>query len=478
MTVLFRVRTSAGQELSFATHEMFEDFVRSGELSPDDLVYDGEIGSWAPARTHPLVLEIEYEDEESTHPDKPPVESSLESEEVEPATEVPPSGEGEGAIPTSTADSESPGSAGSGDAFGLDLAPAADLMSVDEAAQAFIEKMDAERESAADMIVPGTGGMQGFTMENPDGSGAVAQPEATPVRPPPTPRPERVRRDAEPRPRTTTDPPQRPKEGSRGGAKVLMGVMVMGVLGAGAYFGVQSIQRSAADATPDGEAPVEAAETTTIEVLPPPPVLEAVIGSTEAVVRERAQERFLTSTQAVIRDLRSIPDVWPEQAYLTLPSGYPDVLEIWQDYLATIRRVRSGDDDRYRTAYEAALDDAAVQGEARDTRLQVAMSDLAAVASRRNEHYDRVEALASAAIQSHNALLQSEGLILFDVTGTTGVQNGIGLGAYGRDADSQLLLDQVLDLLSATLDGDGLGPGDGTNVREWVWDGFLDAVAN
>ena len=44
---------------------MFEDFVRSGDLSPDDLVYDVETSSWAPSRTHPIVLEIEYEKEDA-----------------------------------------------------------------------------------------------------------------------------------------------------------------------------------------------------------------------------------------------------------------------------------------------------------------------------------------------------------------------------------------------------------------------------
>ena len=44
---------------------MFEDFVRSGDLSPEDLVYDAESGSWAPSRTHPIVLDIEYEKEEA-----------------------------------------------------------------------------------------------------------------------------------------------------------------------------------------------------------------------------------------------------------------------------------------------------------------------------------------------------------------------------------------------------------------------------
>jgi len=262
------------------------------------------------------------------------------------------------------------------------------------------------------------------------------------------------------------------------GGKVLMAILALGVLGGGAYFGTQFVQRLPATATPDGDDGVDPVETGPIEIVPPPPAPEPVIGSAEPVVRERALERFLTSTQSLIRDLPSIPDVWPEGEYLTRPSEHSDVLDIWQNYLATIRRVRAGDDDRYRVAYQAALDDAAVQGEAREIRLSAAMSDLAAVASLRVAHYDRVEALASAAIQSHTALLEVEGLILFDVTGTTGVQDGIGVATYGRDAATQLLLDQVLDLLSATLDGDGLGPGGAVNVREWVWDGFLDAVAN
>ena len=68
MAVRFRIRTSAGQELSFASHDTFEVFVRDGDLSPDDLIYDGETGSWSPARTHPIVLEIEYEKDDQGEP--------------------------------------------------------------------------------------------------------------------------------------------------------------------------------------------------------------------------------------------------------------------------------------------------------------------------------------------------------------------------------------------------------------------------
>ena len=96
----------------------------------------------------------------------------------------------------------------------------------------------------------------------------------------------------------------------------------------------------------------------------------------------------------------------------------------------------------------------------------------------RDAHYDRVEALASAAIQSHNALLGAEGLLIFDGT-VEGVAAGpVGAGVSGRDEDSTLLLQQVSDLLSDLLEAEGMGPGSGENVRAWVWDGFLDAVTN
>jgi len=160
MSVRFRIRTSAGQELSFATHEMFEDFVRSGDLSPDDLVYDREIGSWAPARTHPLVLEIEYEDEELTEGGAKAEKSPSKADSPSQTTGIRSEEEADGSGTTSdVGDSGTASSGGDGDAFGLDLAPAAEMMSTEAAAQAFIEKMDSERETDSDMLTSDSSGM-------------------------------------------------------------------------------------------------------------------------------------------------------------------------------------------------------------------------------------------------------------------------------------------------------------------------------
>lgn len=262
---------------------------------------------------------------------------------------------------------------------------------------------------------------------------------------------------------------------------MLIGIVVLGVLGGGGFLGLRFLDSGVEEEAPAPEVP---AETTPVEAIPveaepePEPVREPVIARTESAVRERARERFLTATQAAFRDLPPIPERWPGGAYLSMPSAHADVLSTWEEYLTTVRQVRVDDEGRFATAYESALDDAVIEGEERATRLEAALVDFATSAEARNAHYDRVEALASAAIQSHNALLGSEGLLIFDGTGEGVAPGPIGAGVSARDDDSALLLEQVGELLTAVLDAEGLGPGTGENVRAWVWDGFLDAVTN
>jgi hypothetical protein len=249
----------------------------------------------------------------------------------------------------------------------------------------------------------------------------------------------------------------------------MVGGIVIAVLGGGGYAGYRTF------VTPSEAPPTDSVVPIVVET-PPEPEPEPEIASTVAAVRERAQERLLTATQNELRDLPPIPEAWPFGGYLSMPSEHHGVLETWEIYLATIRQVRSGDSSRYRDAYESALDDALIPEDARPERRDAAMRAFAQSAEQRAAHFDRVEALATAAIQSHNALVEAEGLILFEQGGSAGGRDGLGAGAYGRDADAELLLSQVLDLLGTTLDAEGLGPGDGASVREWVWDGFLDAV--
>jgi hypothetical protein len=150
---------------------------------------------------------------------------------------------------------------------------------------------------------------------------------------------------------------------------------------------------------------------------------------------------------------------------------------VWEDYLTTIREVRAGDDQRYEAAYLRALDDARVEGPARTLRLASALTDFRAAAAVRARHYDHVEALATAALQGHDALVRAEGTIAYEPASGPAVSNDPVIEAAGRGAEAQALLEQVLDTILAELQGDG-GPREAANVREWVWTGFLDAVAN
>lgn len=505
MSVAFRIRTQAGQELSFASREAFEDFVRSGDLSPEDLVYDAEIGSWSSAQTNPVVLEIQYPDEDEedvaastgeleASPEESAEESSAGSSSetsngdheeapdlglsLAPATEVTPKDdpvvdlsvpeiEREFAPPMEPA-AETPAveDAGGEPAFGLDLAPAADV-NPDEASANFVEKLEAEREGAFDFS--GDDGFGALTMEN-RGSMAdmisAAEPAAEPEAKP-TPRPKPRSKPRRPRPR-----PAKPEK-SGGLGKLVAAIVFLGVLGGGGYFGFRAM-----GAEPDPDVPVDPAVEPIAVEPEPDPGPQPVIATTEAAVLERALERYLTASQSVLRNLESVPEPWSTAEYFATPSNYADVVPVWEGYLVAIREARAGDRDRYLVAFDAALDDAAIQGEERGERQGRALAAFDSVSFARTAHFDRVEALASAAIQSHNALTDIEGLILIDASGASGIQNGIGRGAYGRDPDSQLLLDQVVDVLNATLEADGAGPGSGSNVREWVWGGFLDAATS
>jgi len=235
---------------------------------------------------------------------------------------------------------------------------------------------------------------------------------------------------------------------------------------AGVYFGPELFPPDA------GEDP-EVGEASAAEPPPPPPL----IPDTEDALRERAQEWFLTTTRALLRDLPPIPDIWMEGAYLAAPSDFPQVREVWSLYLATVQQARAGDNERYRAGYLRALDDARVEGSDRTLRLAGAVSAFQGQVGARAAHYDRVEALAMAALRGHDVLAEEEGTISYEPATGSPVSGEPVVEAVGRDPNAQALLDQVLEMILTELDGPE-GPRQAANVGEWIWDGLLDAVAN
>lgn len=505
MTVRFRIRTPGGQELSFASRETFEDFVRAGDLSPDDLVYDRETGSWSPARSHPAVLEVQYEQEAAEARERPPPRPEARQREAKhpeaTRSEAKRSEAKRGVRPDD--EEKSPDVAVHED-VDLDLA-LTDEPSPEEAKRAIVERLEAGRQADVDAASSACDDLSGFTMEDGGSLGKMLQgappprvpdPPAAPPRERPPARREQPRRRERAGLRETSESSGRTRAGvpERKGTlgRAIRVLLLLAVLGGMGYLGFALLQAGeSGDPVEDPDVaeasvgpvgvgppvePVVAPLEEPVAAEPPSPSREPVIASTVTAVRERARERYLASTQQQLRGLQSIPEAWPGGRYLSLPSRYPGVVDVWQSYLTTIRQVRATDGDRYRAAYLAALDDAAIEGEARRTRLDAGMSAFAGTAPAREAHFDRVEALATAAIQSHDALLEAEGLILFDATANAASADGIGRGASGRDSESQLLLDQVLAVLEHALEAGGEGPGAGENARAWVWDGFFDAA--
>jgi hypothetical protein len=496
MAVRFRIRTSQGQEVSFASHQGFEEFVRSGDLAPDDLVYDAETGEWAPARTHPLVLQIEYEREARHPPPEGGPPATDDSEQAEDpttgtthwATEGPSDfglrltdpdqastdpdhvstdrGQASADPDPATASDEGPVEDRQWPAVGadlnLDLAPSLGSLSPKEASKQFVERMESER--ARDRELAGGTPAEGIRME---GSTSLADMVRSHGELAPEPSP--ARRRAEAPARATREEDQRPGVGRR----VALAVLAAGALGAAGILGVGYV-------TETGLFPVasRSSDPDPVDPDPQPPPPPPVIASTVGAVRERATERFLTATQSALTGLEPIPDAWATGDYLSLPSDHPRVRSVWEGYRATARRLRVESRARYRIAYGRALGDAGVREDPdRVTRLEAGVEAFRPRAADVEAHWGRVEALAVAAIQSHDALVEAEGVILYDPSGATGRVGGIGAGTSGRDSDAQLLLDQVIDLLETALVADGMGPRDGSNVREWVWGGFLAAVS-
>ncbi|HET9948778.1 MAG TPA: hypothetical protein VFQ22_07640 [Longimicrobiales bacterium] len=452
MSARFRIRTPQGQEISFASHEIFAEFVRSGELAPDDVVYDAETREWAPARTHPVVLQIEIEAAEVR--EKAGAGKGGEEED------------GGAKGPAEGAPTDASGAGPSASDIGLELAPAPTQMTPEEEAAAFVAKMEAER--AAELDFEADAPIAGLRMEQ--GSTTIgaledlAPPPAAPADEPrrsaAQERPMRPGRTAAPPPR----PPQRKKpSGSRRAYWMVAGAAaVASVLYVGSdLLGPQT--SAGGEVTPDS-------------ARLPPPEPPPLIADTEEALRGRARELFLASTQTALRGLDPIPSIWLSGRYLSSPSDYPQVRTVWEEYVATVREVRASENERYRTAYLRALDDARVRGPARTLRLARATTDFQSAGAARAAHYDRVEALALAALRGHDALVEAEGTIAYEPARGPAVSADPVIEAAGRDPAAQALLEQVLDMILLELHAEN-GPGEAANVRAWVWEGLVAAVA-
>jgi len=480
MSARFRIRTAQGQELSFGSEEMFADFVRSGDLSPDDLVYDASTGEWCSAFTHSLVLEWEAERAEAEGDGRPSGSAT------EPGRSA--AGPASGGAPAKAGSSGDSGASGSppseaappaGKPEGLldfELSPE---RSPEEAAAAFVEEMEAERASEIDRFQSirgleidegGTGLLKGITDEpaGPARRGGAERTGWNDGRSRADEEPARARASGDDRVRPPDPSPVRSasapsRHSSRGVSRAFLAwALLLGLIGAGVLLASDIAAVALGIAEP--EAPEETEG---------PPLLP----DTEEALRERASVRFLARVRQNLGTLPSVPPIWLDGRYLADAPAYPEVREVWARYLGSVGAVRARENEHYRTAYLSALDDARVTGATRTLRLASAGSAFEGSSAARDAHYDRVTELASAALDLHDFLVaHAEGIAYEPAVGLRVSADPV-LQAAAADptvqAELEAALDRVLDALSAR----GSGPVDARAVPGWTFQGLRDIVS-
>ena len=299
MSARFRIRTPQGQELSFASEEMFADFVRSGELSEGDLVYDASTGEWSPALTHSVVLEAQSgsdEDDGGTERNRVDLGSALDE------SPGPASGSGP---PASDSDET---------ALGFDLAPE---QTPEEASAAFVREMEEERAAEFERS------RDSRDLRAADGSqGLLKDIQREPPTPPSVPSGAESSHVGVPVPRWgDREPPKRSRSqrirdaGTRrnvSGTFVLW-MVALGAIGVAGLVGPDLWALAMGTGGADEGAPTGA----------------SVIADTEEALQARAETRFLGSIRPRFLSLPAVPSAWLDGHYLANASEYPQVAAVW-----------------------------------------------------------------------------------------------------------------------------------------------------
>ncbi len=456
MSARFRIRTPQGQELSFGSEEMFADFVRSGDLSPEDLVYDATTGEWCSAHTHSLVLELRSSEEGGTSAAGDPAGASAAEGPAGARPDAGPTSGGAGG-----AGASAPGGAGM---FGLELSPE---RTPEQEAAAFLEEMQAERASEIDRYEAirgleiddgGTGLLKGIPSEE---AGPVRRPPPRDVARPPA--PWTAEAAAAPK-RTVEAPAHRPSGRDERRPRVSRSFVALATaLGLAIAFALLGSDMAAILVGVSDLGP---------EVAEGSPLLP----DTEEALRARAATRFLARTRDDLVGLPAIPPIWLDGRYLSDAGAYPQVRDAWNRYLQAVESVRANEARYYRDAYLSALDDARVTGATRTLRLASAQSAFADVAAVRARHYDRLRELAVAAVALHDFLVAHAADIEYEPAVGLSVSADPVLQAAAPDPVVQAQLEERLDRVLDALTAGGDGPVEARAVPAWAFGGLRDIV--
>jgi len=271
--------------------------------------------------------------------------------------------------------------------------------------------------------------------------GDMLAPDSPKPRSRPAPPPEQE----EPRPRPS--PPRRVRRRSYAG--FLGWIVVLGLVGAGGYYGWQYL---GSDFFRGRGREVEA-------VLPPVtiPEIPAVLEARLLEIGDRALDGTVSALHAIPGQmkLRSEPrNDWLSGAYLANASQFPDIEAYWTGIEGFVDRVRDTDASVFHDQFAAALAKAGIEGDTARMLQARADSGFLATRSDRFEAYAEMDDLVNAALDLHQFLLTNEEAIAY----------APAAGGYSRDPvleavpDNKALGDEMwamVDRITEALDALG-----------------------
>ena len=413
MNARFRVRFREGGDATVGSLEAFYELVRSDGLTGDDLVHDALTGQWVPARAHPVYWLC-------TDP--------LVSLEERPAEGLP---------------DETP----------FALAEPMPGLTPDQAATAFVQRMDEER--AADPELPPAIAELAVLK---DGVAILEDPPAVQVVEAHMPRWTTDARDEpeddfpEYRAEPLHVPPARPPR------SVQLSLTVVLVLGSAGVAG--GVGLAWPDLTSSGAVDIPVAT-----------VASRTITATEEELRGAAFSAFLGEVRRLGESfgIGPVPEIWLQGRYLADAAAYPEVGAYWMRYRDYVEVTRNQDDDLYRVAYLAGLEGVGVTGPVRSLRLATAVADFDRESAGREAVYARAAALADAALELHALSTAARGRISYQPARGNRVSADPVIEATGTDAEMQVALDAALDRVLLAVHGEVGSPGPGREgVAGWL----------
>lgn len=217
-------------------------------------------------------------------------------------------------------------------------------------------------------------------------------------------RPTAPERDDAPRPRRTPPPKRKlTPAGSGGAGKILGFVVILAAVGAGGWFGFQTLMSGGGEA--DDESAV---------VLPEIPTnLEPQLRQLAA----RANLYMVDAMQALPERaaiLDAPPAEWLLGVYLANASRYPQVVEYWESYQDLLREVRARDDQFFEEGFRAELQAANVSATNSDLLDTRAVAGFDAALPDRQLVYDQLQGVITGALDLHRFLVENEADINYE----------------------------------------------------------------